>query len=62
MFVLFVSLFLVHPFLGAMFAGIGVMNLFLHTFESSVVSLSLFLLIGLVLASKKVKTRKYAKR
>ncbi len=35
----------IHPILGALFAGVGSMNLFLHTFESSVVSLVLFLLI-----------------
>ena len=35
-----------------MFAGIGVMNLFLHTFESSVLVLSLFMIVGLLLAEK----------
>lgn len=35
--------------LAGMFAGILTMNLFLHTFESSVLVLSLFLLIGLIL-------------
>ncbi len=43
----------IHPILGALFAGVGTMNLFLHTFESSVVALSLFLLVGLLLAHKK---------
>jgi O-Antigen ligase len=47
------------PILGGMFAGIGVMNLFLHTFESSVLVLSLFMLIGLFLAEKKQKDNSY---
>lgn len=52
---LFVALLLLHPILGSMFAGIGLMNLFLHTFESSVIAFPLFLLIGLLLAyAKKV--------
>lgn len=50
MLVLFLSLMGIHPILGAMFAGVGAMNLFLHTFESSVVSLSLFLIVGLLIA------------
>lgn len=37
----------------AAFAGVATMNLFLHTFESSVVSLLLFLMIGLVLSQKR---------
>ncbi|MBC7503394.1 O-antigen ligase family protein [Candidatus Gracilibacteria bacterium] len=53
MLVLFLSLLAVHPILGALFAGVGIMNFFLHTFESSVVSLLLFLLIGLLLAYNK---------
>jgi hypothetical protein len=48
----FVALMLVHPVLGALFAWVGTMNFFLHTFESSVVSLSLFFLIGIFLAYK----------
>ena len=48
----FISLMIVHPILGATFAWVGMMNVFLHTFESSVVSLSLFLLIGLFIANK----------
>ena len=51
--VLFFSLTALHPILGALFAGVGIMNLFLHTFESSIVSLSLFMLIGFLLAYKK---------
>ena len=51
--VLFFSLSALHPILGALFAGVGIMNLFLHTFESSIVSLSLFMLIGFLLAYKK---------
>lgn len=54
---LFVLLICVHPILGALFAGVGTMNLFLHTFESSVVSLLLFLIIGIILGH-----RKYAKK
>ncbi len=46
----FVVLMMIHPILGALFAGVGTMNLFLHIFESSVVSLSLFCLVGLFLA------------
>jgi hypothetical protein len=37
------------PILWGMFAGIGAMNLFLHTLESSVLVLLLFMLIGLIL-------------
>lgn len=47
---MFVSLMMIHPILGAMFAGVGTMNLFLHTFESSVVALSLFLLVWILIA------------
>ncbi len=50
MLALFISLIRIHPVLGALFAWVGSMNLFLHTFESSVVSLSLFLLVGLLIA------------
>jgi hypothetical protein len=53
MFFIFLSLMSMHPILGALFAGVGTMNLFLHTFESSVIALSLFLLIGLLLAHQK---------
>ena len=52
MLMLFIALVTKSPILGGMFAGIGVMNLFLHTFESSVLVLSLFMLIGLILAEK----------
>jgi O-antigen ligase len=41
-----------HVILFGMFLSILTMNLFLHTFESSVLSLSLFLLIGLLLSDK----------
>ncbi len=50
MFGMFVSLMFLHPILWALFFGVGTMNIFLHTFESSVISLSLFLLIGILLA------------
>lgn len=52
MLIVFIYLMQKSAILGGMFAGIWVMNLFLHTFESSVLSLSLFLLIGLILAEK----------
>lgn len=55
MLMLFIGLVRQNPILGGMFAGIAVMNLFLHTFESSVLVLSLFMLIGLILAEKKIK-------
>lgn len=53
MIVLFWILVMRSPILWGMFAWIGIMNLFLHTFESSVLSLSLFLLIGLLIGEKK---------
>jgi hypothetical protein len=43
---------MIHPVLGALFAWVSTMNLFLHTFESSIVSLSLFLLVWMFLAYK----------
>lgn len=49
---LFISLTMIHPVLGALFAWVSTMNLFLHTFESSIVSLSLFLLVWMFLAYK----------
>lgn len=49
MIVLAVGLFRRHIILFGMFVSICIMNLFLHTFESSVVALSLFLMIGLFL-------------
>ena len=52
MLMLFWALVKKSPILGGMFAGIGVMNLFLHTFESSVLVLSLFMIVGLLLAEK----------
>ncbi len=42
-----------HVILVGMFFSILIMNFFLHTFESSLISLSLFSYIGLILASKK---------
>jgi hypothetical protein len=47
------GIFRVHIVLAGMFVGICIMNLFLHTFESSIVSLSLFLLLWLFIAYKK---------
>lgn len=41
------------PILWGMFVWVGIMNLFLHTFESSVLVLSLFMLIGLLLSEKR---------
>ena len=52
MFSIFIALTGLHPFLGALFAGVGLTNFFLHTFESSVLSLSLFFLVGIFLAYK----------
>lgn len=49
---IFISLMIIHPILGALFAWVSTMNLFLHTFESSIVSLSLFLLAWMFLAYK----------
>ncbi len=49
LFLLF-GLYKVHILLVGMFVSICTMNLFLHTFESSVVSLSLFILIAIILA------------
>ncbi len=43
-------LFRIHIVLGGMFLSICIMNFFLHTFESSVVSLSLFLIVWLLIA------------
>lgn len=59
MVLIFFSLFGINSILAWMFAWIGVMNLFLHTFESSVVSWLLFLLLGLILSyDNKLKSRK----
>ena len=44
-------LFRVHVILSGMFISILIMNFFLHTFESSMLVLSLFIVIGLYLAS-----------
>ena len=50
MLLLFIALVAKSSILWGMFAGIGAMNLFLHTFESSILVLSLFLLIWLILS------------
>lgn len=47
---IFVRLFHIHIVLVGTFLSVCIMNLFLHTFESSVVSLSLFLLLWLIVA------------
>lgn len=51
--IIFFSLFSVSSIIAGMFAGIGAMNLFLHTYESSVVSLLLFIFLGLFLSYAK---------
>lgn len=53
MLMLFIGLVKKHIILWGMFVWIGIMNLFLHTFESSVLVLPLFMLIGLLLSEKK---------
>jgi hypothetical protein len=53
MFSIFWMLVMKSPILGGMFVWIGVMNLFLHTFESSILVLPLFMLIGLLLSEKR---------
>lgn len=53
MLVFFILLVGIHPVLGALFFGVSIMNLFLHTFESSTVSLSLFFLIWILIAHKR---------
>lgn len=50
---IFILLFRENAILWGMFIGIGIMNLFLHTFESSILVLPLFMLIGLILAHHK---------
>lgn len=47
---IFIRLFKIHIVLVGTFLSICIMNFFLHTFESSVISLSLFLLIWLIIA------------
>jgi O-Antigen ligase len=56
---IFLSLFRVHILLIGTFLAICIMNFFLHTFESSILSLSLFLLLAIIIASSE---RKYAKK
>ncbi|MFZ2256026.1 MAG: hypothetical protein WAW59_01535 [Patescibacteria group bacterium] len=53
MLLLFIALVAKSPILGGMFVGVGIMNLFLHTFESSILVLPLFMLIGLLLGEKR---------
>lgn len=50
MWLFFIQLVRTHATLGAMLFGILVMNFFLHTFESSVLVLPLFLIIGIILS------------
>lgn len=58
--IMFFSLFGVHSVLAGMFGAIGIMNLFLHTYESSVISLLLFSFVGLLLYEKKrISSRKH---
>lgn len=52
---IFILLLKKHIFLGSMFLGIGIMNFFLHTFESSAFSLLFFLIIAIII-------RPYAQR
>lgn len=52
------ALLFFHPFLGASFGGIAAMNLVLHTYESSVVSYTLFIFVGLILGYAKYKCKK----
>lgn len=52
---LLVTLFRIHPILFGMFGSICVMNLFLHTFESSTISLLLFLILGIILGTQHYK-------
>lgn len=47
---IFIRLYRVHAILAAMFLSVLIMNFFLHTFESSFFVLSLFSLLGLILA------------
>lgn len=57
--IMFFSLYSINSILAGMFAGIGAMNLVLHTFESSVVSWLLFIFVGLFLAyGQKLRSRK----
>ena len=53
---IFFQLFFAHSILAGTFAGVAAMNLFLHTYESSVVSFSLFAIIAIVLGYQKYKT------
>ncbi len=51
--ILFFWLFGIHSVLAGMFAAIGAMNLLLHTYESSVLSFTLFALVGIILGYSK---------
>lgn len=55
---LFFALFKENIILAAAFAGVTSMNFFLHTFESTVVALPLFLLIGGMLSKKSLHDQK----
>lgn len=48
--IIFFSLFSFSSILAGMFAGIGAMNIVLHTYESSVVSWLLFIFIGFIMS------------
>lgn len=52
MLLLCIRLYRTHIILFALFIAISVMNFFLHTYESSIVSLSLYSILALVLAQK----------
>lgn len=55
---LFIQIFWTNRVLAGMFLSILIMNFFLHTFESSFFSLSLFSLLGLILGSSYVRRKK----
>ena len=52
MFTIFMRLWRRSIFLAASLVGVGIMNIFLHSFESVFVSLFFFVIIGLILSSK----------
>lgn len=52
MWVIFLGLLYIHPVLAGTFSGLLIMNFFLHTFESSFLSLSAFLIFWLIIAHK----------
>ncbi len=53
-----ILLLLFHPFLWAAFGGVAAMNLVLHTYESSVVSYTIFIIIWIILGYAKSKRKK----